>query len=166
MYEYLQALHLIVFLPLLFVKSWRSASVLLAMSAIIYLCMEPQFDYWNSYKNISGYLYRGVLDGAVARMCWHWCGAPGKIQGAILAVSGLVHVWAALELYTQLEFMYNHWVGFTRALNILQLLVASDGVFQLTANITKGMGMVRRSGDYVDGLPGYRFGLLRTWKEN
>ncbi len=156
MYEYLQWLHVLVFAPLVLVREFRLSAVLLCLSAIVYIAMEPTFDHWNSYSNVNPYHFRATLDVIVAQIIFYYGGRFGKKQAIILCLLCITNVYSMLEFYTERDVMYNHYVIITQSLNVAQLLVATDGIVSLFKLIRDAMDRgfsrnIASRGDARDG---------------
>lgn len=144
MYETLQYIHIIVFgLVFCFSFRWRMPSLILVVSAILYLSLQDQMEIWNSQRNINSYLARAMLD-SIAAYVLSKCGiVVASRQVIILICLTLVHVSAALEYYTSSIVMYSLYPTLTNGFNILQVLVAEDGIRDSWRNIRARMA------DYV-----------------
>jgi hypothetical protein len=132
-YETLQYIQLVVFLPLLFSSDTRVMAAYLMGSAVLYLSAG---DYFLSFdENV--YLIRGGIDLALAHLIYFGVkftkagitagiGAENKgslPQPLILVVFTMYHLAAYMEFPTEHVFFYNSYGPVTNALNILQMLV-------------------------------------------
>lgn len=139
MYEILQWIHILFFAALLSVPRWRILSLILILSAGVYLGVQPIIDIWNQTPNINAYILRASIDAMAAQAMFFWGGKHGRIQAFLLCVFAMTHVSGALEFYTQYAFIYNTYSTFTLTLNVAQLLVCYNGIISLIGNIKEGM---------------------------
>lgn len=128
MYEITQYIHFLLFAGLVFIPGWRVTGGILTVSALVYIGLEPQFDAWNKYPNINPFITRMTIDAIVLLLIGKYGGKSAIYQSIILAFNCLLQIAMSLEFYTQSVLVYNIYVPFSLALNVLQILLGIYGL--------------------------------------